>query len=283
MPSMYDTLRELSKMGNIGVKSWGSTALSALTDVQIGGASFEFPSDAKCLLCAMPTLTSPAGNTANEPVAAKVKIQSTSNYLGDCTFLAQPIGSSLLKSSAQPQGAQENAIYPLFCPVKGGSKIDIYGTGLLDHTIEPRVGITIWFSDFMPDPVRYPQTHWVVGVYTNTSTAAAEVVGSKISIIGGRRIIEVGGFAVGTTVAALKGLLSQMRLNSSDILAFGDLMYFLNPASGQVDTNIVECNAGVTRIPCSIPIKDKATIADNHKLEVALTTTGNFVVQIGYI
>lgn len=283
MSAFQKTLKELGQYGNIGSKRWGATVLSALTSVQIGAADFEFPSDAKCLLAVMPTLTSPLANTANEPIAAKVTLQSTSNYLGDCTFLPNPIGSSLLKSSAQPQGEQENAIYPIYCPVKGGSKMTIYGNGLFDHTIEPYVGVTIWFSDFIPDPVKYPQTHWIVGTFTNTGIAATEVVGSKISIIGGRRIIEVGGFAVGTTVAALKGLLSSFRLNSSDILAFGDIEGFFNPASGQVDTNIVECIGGVTRLPVSIPIKDKATLTDNLRLHVALTTTGNFIVQIGYI
>lgn len=283
MTDMQEVLRELSHYGNIGVKSWGATALSSTTDVQIGGADFEFPSDAKCLLAIMPTLSSPLANTANEPIVARIKVQSSSNYFGDLTFLAQPIGSSLLKSSAQPQGKQEDAIYPIYAPVKGGSKITLYGAGLFNHTIEPYMGATIWFSDFMVDPVKYPQHHWTIGTFTNTGTPAAEVVGSKISIIGGRRIVEVGGFAVGTTVAALKGLLTKIRLNSSDILAFGDIEYFLNPASGQVDTNIVECIGAVARVPCSIPIKDKATIADNCTNTVALTTTGNFIVQIGYI
>ena len=283
MSNMEKVLRELGQYGNVGVKKWGSTALSSTSDVLIGAADFEFPSDAKCLLAAMPTLTSPAGSTANEPIVGKFTIQSSSNYLGDMTFLAQPIGSSLLKSSAQPQGIQEAAIYPIYCPVKGGSKIKVYGTGLFNHTIEPYAAVTVWFSDFMPDPVKYPQQHWVVGTFTNTGTSAAEVVGSKISIIGGRRIVEVGGLVVGTTVAALKGLLCSFRLNSPDILAFGDIEGFFNPASGQVDTNIVECIGGVTRIPVSVPIKDKATISDNVELEVALTTTGNFAVQIGYI
>jgi hypothetical protein len=263
----------------------GATVLSALTDVQLGALDFDVPSDWRCLLAVMPTLTSPAGNTAAEAVAASLKISANVPAMGDCQMLAHPIGSSLLKSVAQIQGWQETAIYPINQVLKGGEKLKFYGTGLFDHTIEPYMGVTIWGSDFVPEPLMNPRTYWILGTLTAMQTAAStgEKVGSKISIIGGKRIIEVGGLHYGTTVAALKGLLAKMRLNSSDIIKGGDIEYFLEPASGQVDTNIQEAIAGVTRIPCSIPIKDKCTLVDYHNTLVALTTAGKFIAQVGYI
>jgi len=286
--NILDTIDEIGKQCNVGLKHVGPTALSALTDVQIGGTTFllDFPSDAKTILAVMPTLTSPAGNTANEPLAASVSLSSTSSgfNLGDCTFLCQPIGSSLLKAVAQIQGSGQDVVYPIFAPIPTGGKLKILARGLFDHTIEPYVGLTIWFCDQLLDPAIYPQRHWILGTYTNTGTTAAEATdATKIGIVGGRRIVEVGGFAVGTTVAALKGLCTWARLTSPDLLTFGDIEFFLNPSSGQVDTNIQEANAGVTRLPCSVPIKSPANITDKMNLAVALTTTGNFVIQIGYI
>lgn len=292
--TILEDLEDIGKVANVITKVHGATALNGVTNVQLGSglgaaaSDLDLPSDAKFIIAACPILTSPAGNTANEPIVAKFDLQSKSTgmMLGDCTFLAQPIGSSLLKSSAQVQGPLKDVIYPIFARIPVGAKLKIYGTGLFDHTIEPYAGIILWITDGDLDllfPGRFPQRHYVVGTFTNTGTAAAEVSGSKLSFTGARRILEVGGFAVGTTVAALKGLLVKFRLTSSDLTVMQDIEGFFNPASGQVDTNIDECIASITRLPQSVPIKTPANLIDKCTLQVALTTTGNFVLQVCYI
>jgi len=292
--TIKDDIEEIGRVANVITKAWGANTLSALTDMQLGpgqaaaAADMDFPSDAKYIIAAMPVLTSPAGNTANEPVTAKFTLQSKSTGmgLGDCTFLAQPIGSSLLKAVCAMQGPCEDVIYPIFAPIPTGAKLKIYATGLFDHTIEPFAGIVLWLTDGDLSklfPGRFPQRHYVVGTFTNSGVAAAEVTGSKLSFAGARRILEVGGFCVGTTVAALKGLMPKFRLTSSDLTVMQDIEGFLNPSSGQVDTNIQEANAGVTRFPISVPVKTPANLTDKLALQVAITTTGNFVLQVCYI
>ena len=292
--TILEDLEDIGKVANVITKVHGATALSSTTNVQLGAglgaaaSDLDLPSDAKFIIAACPILSSPEGYTANEPIVAKFDLQSKSTgmMLGDCTFLAQPIGSSLLKSSVQVQGPLKDVIYPIFARIPVGAKLKIYATGLFNHTIEPYAGIILWITDGDLDllfPGRFPQRHYVVGTFTNTGTAAAEVSGSKVSFTGARRILEVGGFAVGTTVAALKGLMVKFRLTSSDLTVMQDIEGFFNPASGLVDTNINESIAGVTRLPVSVPIKTPANLIDKATLQVALTTTGNFVLQVVYI
>jgi hypothetical protein len=292
--TIFKDIEDIGKVANVITKVHGATALSSTTDTQLGAglgaaaSDLDLPSDAKFIIAACPILSSPAGNTANEPIVAKFTLasKSTGMALGDCTFLAQPIGSSLLKSSAQVQGPMKDVVYPIFARIPVGAKLKVSGQGLFDHTIEPYAGIILWITDGDLDllfPGRFPQRHYAVGTFTNTGTAAAEVSGSKVSFTGARRILEVGGFAVGTTVAALKGLFAKFRLTSSDLTVMQDIEGFFNPASGQVDTNIDECIAGITRLPVSVPVKTPANLIDKATLQVALTTTGNFVIQVCYI
>lgn len=292
--TIAEDIEDIGRVANVITKVHGATVTNGVVDTQLGsglGASasdLDLPSDAKFLIAACPILSSPAGNTANEPIAAKFTLasKSTGFNFGDCTFLAQPIGSSLLKAVAQVQGSLEDVIYPIFARIPIGAKLKISAQGLFDHTIEPYAGIILWITDGDLDklfPGRFPQRHYVVGTFTNSGTAAAEVSGSKLSFTGAKRILEAGGLCVGTTVAALKGLFPKFRLTSSDLTVMQDIEGFLNPASGQVDTNIQEAIAGITRLRISVPVKTPANLIDKLTLQVAITTTGNFALQIAYI
>ena len=264
----------------IGTKFTGYTALSSTTPQLLGGAIQELPDGARQLVGVIPFLTSPAGNTANEPVAAEMYLTSDDiKSLVPYHVLAQPIGSSLLKSSAQPQGSMKEVIYPVYAPLKGGEGISVYGAGLYNHTIEPYMGCLLIYSDQFPTK---GQCFAKIGVFTNTSTAAARVAGTAISVVGGKMLKEVFGFAVGTTVAALKGLAGHIDFNSEGFIPAWDVHLPINPASGQVDTNIVECIAGVARLKVERQMKDKTTINVGFTLAVALTTTGNFIYGVLY-
>lgn len=262
----------------IATKFTGYTALDSTTAVLLGGAALELPDGARQILGIVPYLTSPAGNTAAEAVAAKIYIQSDDlAKVVPFEVLAQPIGSSLLKSVAQVQG--KSTFIPMYCPCKGGESIKIYGQGLFNHTIEPYAGVLIVYSDEAPTK---PQQFSKVSTYTNTGTSAARVSGGTVSIVGGKRLVEVAGFAVGTTVAALKGLAGYFDFNSEGFDPSWDLHLPIEPASGQVDTNIQECIAGVARREVNLKMADKCTINIGFTLSVALTTTGNFVAQVTY-
>lgn len=263
----------------IGTQFSGYTALDSTTAVLLGAAAIELPDGAKSIVAMMPFLTSPAGNTANEPVAAEAYLESDDVKIVPYHVLAQPIGASLLKSTTQTQGAAKGVLYPVNCPVKGGESIKCYGKGLFDHTIEPYMGVLLIYSD---QPPKKPQVFCKIGTFTNTGTAAATVAGSNITVVGGRKLIEVAGMAVGTTVAALKGLAGHIILSCEGFTPAWKLHVPINPASGQVDTDIQEAIAGVQRIPVNITMKDKCVVEDSFHLAVALTTTGNWIAQVMY-
>jgi len=180
----------------IGAKFTGYTAISATTATLLGGAALELPDGARNILAMVPFVTSPAGNTAAESVAAEAYLESDDVKVVPYHVLAQPIGSSLLLSVAQLQGAWKDVMYPVNCPVKGGEQINCYGKGLFDHTIEPYMAVLIIYSDTPPSK---PQCYAKLGTLTGTGTSAARTTGSNITVVGGRRLKEVFGFAYGTT------------------------------------------------------------------------------------
>lgn len=264
---------------HISSKFTGYTALSGTTAQTLGGADLELPDGAKCILGVVPYITSPAGNTAGEPVAGKVTITSSDVRINPVQILAPPIGSSLLKGVTQPQGAANAHFYPINCPVKGGEDLTIEGTGLFNHTIEPYMGCEVVYSDVPPHKA---QRFYKLGTFTNTGTNAATVTGSGISITNGLSLVEVFGYAVGTTVAALKGLSGYFLISSEGFTPAWKIYLPINPASGQVDTNIQEAIAAVARRKVQIDLDAKLTVQDDFHLSVGLTTTGNFIAGVGY-
>lgn len=266
---------------HIASKFTGYTALSGTTAQTLGGADLELPDGAKCILAVIPYITSPAGNTAAESVMGKVTITSADIKQGinPLQILAPPIGSSLLKGVAQPQGHPNLHIYPVNCPVNGGENLTIQGTGLIDHTIEPYMGCEVIYSDVAPHKA---QRFYKLGTLTATGTAAATVPGSNISVQGGKYSVELFGFAVGTTVAALKGLSGYLYFTSEGWTPAWQQYLPICPASGLVDTNIVETIAGVARRKICLDMMEKTTIEDNFHLSVALTTAGYWIAGIGY-
>jgi hypothetical protein len=261
----------------IGTKFSGFTALSGTTAVLLGGANVTLPDGAKQIVAMIPVLTSPAGNTANEPIVAESYLESDDVKVVPYHVLAQPIGSSLLKAVAAVQGSIKDVIYPLHVPVAGGERIACYGKGLFDHTIEPYMGVLLIYSDQSPTE---KQCYSTLSAFTNTGTAAARVTAAVVTIVGGARLREIFGFAVGTTVAALKGIASHIDISSEGFTPAWTLHLPVNPISGQVDTNIQEACAGVSRIKVDAKLDDKCQVNIGHTLAVALTTTGNFIAGL---
>ena len=263
----------------------GPTALSATTEVHIGGVDLDIPADAKTILAIIPVLSSPAGNTANESVSAKVHIESKDlkrHPIAPYEVLCQPIGSSLLKAVAAVQGDIMKVAYPINCPCEGGEKLKIYGTGLFDHTIEPYVEAAVIFTDQRVDPLKFPQYWSELAAFTNLGAASGLSAAASITINGARKIHEIFGFNVGTTVAALKGIIGKLMISSTDFIPAWNPEIPLNPISGQVDTNIQEAVAGVTRFPIELGVKSRAIISGKFDLGVAITTAGKFVYGVRY-
>jgi len=258
----------------------GPTQLSGTTDILIGGQPLKLPAEAKSILAIVPYVSSPAGPTAGEPIIAKVSLQSDDFPVAPYTVPCQPIGSSLGKSGIQPQ--EEAPKYPVNCPVKGGSELKVYASGLIDHTVEPYVAVTVIIADF----VATPQFHAKLGTLTSTGTAATEVAGSGIRLTGCKAIKEVLGFVVGTTVAGQKGIMGKFRLSSAGFKGMGDVEFAAEPISGVLATDATTASAQeyakLTRITVDVPVTDPIDINDYFTLAAALTTAGRWVVGVIY-
>jgi hypothetical protein len=263
-------------------KTVGPTVISGTTATKISGANFKLPADAKCLLAIIPHISSPAGLTAGEAVQAYVELKSDSNSIGPYKVLCAPIGSTLGKSGFSPQDPAP--IYPVNCPVKGGSEIEVWATGLIDHTIEPYVTVDLVIADFIASP----QFKAKLGTLTAMgSTSAGETKGSGIRLEGAHRIVELCGYAVGTTVATLKGICGKFRLSSSGFKAMGDQEFSVENIGGAVATDATTASvaefAHLTRKrDLDIPVTDPIDIDDYFNLGVALTTAGKFIVGVLY-
>jgi hypothetical protein len=264
------------------IKVVGPTVLSGTTSQKVSGANFKLPADAKCLLAIIPHCSSPAGLTAGEAVMASVELKSDSNPVTPYKVLTAPIGSTLGKSGFSPQDPAP--IYPVNCPVKGGSEIEVWATGLIDHTIEPYVTVELVLSDFLASP----QFKAKIGTLTTMgSTSAGETKGSGIRLEGAHRIIEAAGYAVGTTVATLKGICGKFRLSSSGFKGMGDVELAIENIGGAIATDATTASVAefahlTRRKDLDIPVTDPIDIDDYFNLGVALTTAGKFVVGVLY-
>lgn len=260
------------------IKTVGPTTLDSTTSVKISGANFKLPTDVKTLLAIIVHCSSPAGFTANEAIMASVELKSDSNPVVPYKVLTAPLGSTLAKAGIAPQDLAP--IYPVNCPVKGGSELEIWGTGLINHTIEPYVTVDLILANFSAAP-KYKAK---IGTLTTMGAATAgETKGSGIRLEGGSKIVEVVGYAVGTTVATLKGIIGKFRLSSSGFKGMGDVEFAAEAIGGAISTDAttpssIEVAHLTRRKDLDIPITDPIDIDDYFNLGVAVTTAGKFVI-----
>ena len=258
----------------------GPTQLSALTNTLIGGENLKLPADAKSILAIIPYISSPGGPTAGQSIIAKIDLQSDDFPIQPYLVPVQPVGSTLGKSGVQPQF--EAPKYPINCPVTGGSELKIYGAGLIDHTIEPYIGVTVIIADFEARP----QFHAKLGTLTSTGTAAGETKGSGVRLTGCTAIKEVLGLAVGTTVAGAKGIIGRFRLASAGFKGMGDIEFIKEPIGGVIATDASTASAQetakLTRLMVDVPVTDPIDIDDYFNLRVAITTAGNWIIGVLY-
>lgn len=265
------------------IKTVGPTVLSSTTSQKLGAANFKLPADARTLLAIIPYCEAPEGKTATEAVMASIEVKSDSNALGPYIALCAPIGSYLGADGGSIRGLAP--IYPVNAPVKGGSEIELWGTGLINHTIEPYMQCDLILANF---PVAGPRFKAKIGTLTAMGAATAgETKGSGIRLEGGHTIKEVMGYAIGTTVAAAKGITGKFRLSSSGLKGMGDVEFAAEPVGGAKTAldaagtaAVIEVAHLTRRRALDIPITDPVDIDDYFNLGVAVTTAGKFILGV---
>lgn len=221
--------------------------------------------------------------TAAEPTIAKIEVESDDVQLKPYEILANVVGSSLGKLGITVGSMTE--FWPIFAKLKGGESINIYGTALNANTSAPFAGCMAIISD-EPLWAIEKQKKAKMGTLTSTGTAAAEVNGTPYSITGVRKLREVFGAVVPTTVAASKGFTGYFKYVSSEFEPPFPKKYPLPPIHAALSTDATTAsNANpitqIMRERDDIVMKpSQTTIADYFNLERSVTTAGKFVSGI---
>lgn len=229
----------------------GPTSLgTSTTKTKLGGASITLPAWAQALLGIRAGAVSDTP-TAAESVLGLIELESDSNYVAPFQVFTPPIASILGATTQQVVKAPEK--YPVMCPLKGGSTIDVYGTALVANTAAPYAAVELLLSD---RPEGGIQKHAKAAAIKNQTIAATtEYAGNSIQFTGGRVIKELLGVLGPTTVAASDAGIGQVRFSSSEFEISGPMKLLLNPICGGLSTLIAPVVDGVSRVPVEMPLK----------------------------
>lgn len=260
--------------------SLGTSTVKTLLN---GGANIKLPERARSIVAIRPYLAVDTP-TAGQTVWAKVTLESDDFKITPYEVLGGVAGSTLAKAGICLATLPE--IWPVNCPVSGGSELKVYGTALVANTAAPYLGVEIVISDLPP---RAPQVHAKMGTLTDTGTSAGEVAGTAYTFTGGRKLIEVYGLAAKTTVAATEALAGYFRFESSEFEPPFPVKVAAEPIHGAVSTDATTASntafvLKIRRGKVDLRIApNSTTVQDYFDVELAPATTGKFVTGVLYI
>ncbi|MBS7252230.1 MAG: hypothetical protein KIH08_16825 [Candidatus Freyarchaeota archaeon] len=249
------------------------------TKTQLGGQDITLPADAKCIVGIVPYICS-VTPTAGEAVIAKCELESDDFTIQPYAVPFPPIAGHLSTAGNAEHFVPPLKVWEVYCPVKGGDRLRVYGTALASNTVAPYAGCGIIISDQMPEK---PQVKAKMGTLTSTGTTVGEVAGTAYTFTGGTNIIGVYGIVVNATVSASKPYIGYIRLSSSEFEKAFPMKFPVQPLATGLGAEINCALSDVIVHRVDMPIKSPTTIQDYFKLEVGLTTAGKFVTGVLYI
>lgn len=254
------------------------TVLSSTTKTQLnGGNDVVLPAWAKGILAVVPFLGN-GGTTVAETVLAKLSIESSELNIAPYEIPFNPIGGGLGAASGPLQS--EYTKYPLNLACQGGERLKVYGTGLINNTIEPFAGAMLVLSD---QPPGRPQTKAKLGTLTTAGLVNVEKKGSNIELSGGRRITQVWGMVAPTgVIVTVEGCTGFFRLSSADFINATPLRFPFQTFGGGAGAAINVAIDGISRYNVDIPYNPRCTIEDYLTLVDTLTTAPNFLAGVLY-
>ncbi len=244
----------------------GSTIMSGVTKVQLGAKSAVLPGDAKALK-QIHTLHAAAGMTTIQSLSIKYEIESSDlKNVTPYEVLGAPTGAGLVASTAIPSPFTGMEHYDVEVECRGSDQVNVYGTSLVDATIEPEALAYLFVDTNMP---AMQQRHAKMGTMTTITGADADVAGTKYTFSGGSRIVELFGAVHFKTLASLDALLGGIKYTSSEFMSSLPQELPIYPfTAGVTTTNIVAHIPGVSRLKgVDIPLKPG---------QVAIQDYGNF-------
>lgn len=260
----------------IGSKIAYPTALASTAKTQLNsGNDLTLPTWARSILAVVPYMGS-AGMTVAEAVEASIQIESSDLSLQPLEFLLNPIGGGLGTETSSLSAKPEK--WAVNIPCVGGEHLQIYGTGIINNTIEPLVGCAVVVSDQAP---MGKQRYGKVGTLTTCGAVNVDTKGTDIQINGVARLAELYGYVAlqGVTVT-VEGYSGYLSFKSNDFVSAVPLEIPFNPAGGGVGTGIGCLIDGMLRMPVSVPTKKNVLLENFCKLSDTLTTAPGFNVGV---
>jgi len=256
--------------------AWTSIG-TATTKTQLGN-DVVFPAWATYLDAVMPQAILNTITAAESLIPACI-LESNDFRVAPFEVLGAPEGSTLGASGGGHfQGRQEK--YAIGCPIKGGSRLSVYGQALVANTAAPVMGAGIVVSNEHPGHV---QKHAKLGTATTTGTAAtSDVAGTPYTIVDASRITELFGVVAMTTVAGGDALGGYIKYSSSEFVDSPPLKLPLNPIGTGLATLQISYIDGVSRAPVNVECKSPTRIADYLYMPLAPGAAGNFVSGVIY-
>lgn len=257
----------------IGTDVVGPTAIDKdLAETQVG-ADLVLPSWARSILAIRPMVAN-ATPTTVEQVNHKLHLTSEDFKVVPFEVLCAPTGACVgANAGAQ---APEPPWYPMNCPVNGGDRLKVFGTGLVALTTAAYMMCQIIFSDKKAGSQIYGR----VGTLTVSGAAGIYTAGTPYTITGGNTLKELVGFASNPGVT-LEGMMGFLEWRSNDFKDPSPLRVPTNPMAPGIGSGGMGNTTGLSRTKVDIPILSPCQIVDSCTL-TDVPTAGVFITGILY-
>lgn len=258
----------------IGSDVVGPTAVdkTAGTETQIG-IDLVLPAWARAILAIRP-MTAHATPTDDQPVMHRLSLRSDDFSVQPYEVLCAPTGSIIGTGSSQ---APEAPWYPVNCPVNGGDRLKVYGTGLSTIAADAFMMAQIVVSDKKPGSQLHGRC---ADVMTTSLGAGIYAPETPYTLTGGNTLKELVGFAGCIAAATVEGMMGFFEWRSNDFGAATPLKIPTNPMAGAITDGGVTTN-GVARAKVDLPIRSPCQITGSMTL-ADIPTAGKFITGVLY-
>ncbi|MBA7588258.1 hypothetical protein ES708_30312 [subsurface metagenome] len=262
------------------------TALSGTSEVLLGGVAFTLPEWCRSIRTITPLVQVP-GLTEGESVVCYLKVTSDDVVTTPLELLCNPVQPALISVTAGGEVSIPPVSVPIRhavnIPVRGGERINLYGVGLIDHTIEPMMSVLLELSDAPPAG---PRIRSRVSALETSGVVNVEVAGTPLDLKDINEILEIQTLLVGAAVpVVLEGAAGQVRMSSSEFVLPAPLKVPLEAISGSIvgATSIQSPVSILSKARVSVRCMSPCRLAIYSTLHDAMTTATRWAVAIKYV
>ena len=262
------------------------TALSGTSEVLLGGSAFTLPEWCRSIISVTPLLAVP-GATEGESAVAILKISSDDLVCTPLELLCNCVQPALISVTAGGEASIPGVSVPIKHRVniscKGGEKLNLFGMGLINHTIEPMMSVSLELSDASAPG---PRIRSRVSALETSGVVDVEAAGTPLDFKDIHSIMEIRTMLVGAAVpVVLEGASGGIRLTSSEFVQPSPVRIPLPSISGSIAgaTSIVSPVSTQTVARVNIPTMTPCRVSIYSTLQDAMTTATKWIIAIKYL